>query len=277
MSPSQLKIAIAATAVVVAGGGFVAYKQFAPAAPAAPKAAAVAPAAAPAPAPVAPAPAAAPAAKTEAQLTFMQKLQLEGKPYVCDFDFSKATIDKPAPSPEAQKAETDFYAALGAKDAKPIMTDPKFTAEMEAQMQGLAQKTTVKLYVKGPRIRTDATVFGSLSLITLLDSATGMADFGVKGSLQGMGAVMPAGCDFFSFNVDEMMAMAGKMQMKGQMTDPRLFQVASGTAYSCKPATFGDEMFATGKVCDGKAYACGEARKNGSLANDPELAKFCGS
>lgn len=44
-----------------------------------------------------------------------------------------------------------------------------------------------------------------------------------------------------------------------------------------KPASFGDEMFAVGKACDGKAMMCEEARKPGQVQTDPDIARLCGN
>src|ERR1051325_11512959 len=203
----KMMLALAGGAVVVGGGAYVAYSQLSkqsptPSAQNAPQTAAE-PTAPPPGTPPASEPSAQPT-EQKAELTFMEKLQAEGKPYTCDFDFSKAQLPKVDASAEAQKAESDFYASMGAKNVKPILTDPKLMEQLHAQLQGMAQKTVVKLSVKGPMIRTDASFFG-ITLKTMFDTSAGLAYFGVTGAPPGS---FPAGCDYFSFNVDQMAALA---------------------------------------------------------------------
>lgn len=254
----KLLVSAAAAAVVAGGMGFYAYKQLVKSQPenAKPVSQLEKPTEQPAEEKQAgEKPAAGPGTPVKKSESFLGKVQESGKATVCDYDFSKVqlpTVQLPTELP---------------------------TAGIQSTLQNLTQQTKVKLYVKGAKLRTEASILG-LGIVTIVDSATGMSYFynvAASPAAKQFGTLNAyPNCDWFNFNLNELTALAGTGPLQGQVVDVNQIQTAPGTAFSCREGNFGEEMFAVAKVCGGKQLACDEARRAATILTNPEIAKVCG-
>jgi pyruvate/2-oxoglutarate dehydrogenase complex dihydrolipoamide acyltransferase (E2) component len=206
-----------------------------------------------------------------------------------------AQNNQPAPAAAAPSAGGSYLASLQASGTPmkcSVDTTKLSAASAAAAAQAAAVKSTIDLsppqvtvYILGKKMRSES-VSSRVTVVSIIDADAGTALVKSTDMTKTIAAEGPnsayANCEWFSYSLSDMAKLPGQ----SASTSSDAMMSASKDAYNCQPDTFTSaEFMPTGKVCDGKAFACDKlkslAASNPAIAQafakqSPAMASFCG-